>query len=119
PQAPPTAPGNSKALPRQFGAAYGLVVRRPIGVVGAVTPWNFPLTLLGNKLGPALAARNTVGATPAEDTPPPPPPLGHKPRPPRAAANRVVAKPAETTPLTTLRVAELAAEAGLPPGVLN
>jgi acyl-CoA reductase-like NAD-dependent aldehyde dehydrogenase len=82
--------GSYQELPGQFGPAYGLVVRRPIGVVGAVTPWNFPLTLLGNKLGPALAAGNTV-----------------------------VAKPAETTPLTTLRVAELAAEAGLPPGVLN
>jgi acyl-CoA reductase-like NAD-dependent aldehyde dehydrogenase len=82
--------GSYQELPSQFGPAYGLVVRRPIGVVGAVTPWNFPLTLLGNKLGPALAAGNTV-----------------------------VAKPAETTPLTTLRVAELAGEAGLPPGVLN
>jgi acyl-CoA reductase-like NAD-dependent aldehyde dehydrogenase len=82
--------GSYQELPSQFGPAYGLVVRRPIGVVGAVTPWNFPLTLLGNKLGPALAAGNTM-----------------------------VAKPAETTPLTTLRVAELAAEAGLPPGVLN
>ena len=81
--------GSYQELPSQFGPAYGLVVRRPIGVVGAVTPWNFPLTLLGNKLGPALAAGNTV-----------------------------VAKPAETT-LTTLRVAELAGEAGLPPGVLN
>jgi succinate-semialdehyde dehydrogenase/glutarate-semialdehyde dehydrogenase len=82
--------GSYQELPSQFGPAYGLVVRRPFGVVGAITPWNFPLTLLGNKLGPALAAGNTV-----------------------------VAKPAETTPLTTLRVAELAAEAGLPPGVLN
>jgi succinate-semialdehyde dehydrogenase/glutarate-semialdehyde dehydrogenase len=59
-------------------------------VVGAITPWNFPLTLLANKVGPALAAGNTV-----------------------------VAKPAETTPLTSLAVARLAAEAGLPPGVLN
>jgi acyl-CoA reductase-like NAD-dependent aldehyde dehydrogenase len=82
--------GSYQELPSQFGPAYGLVVRRPLGVVGAITPWNFPLTLLANKLGPALAAGNTV-----------------------------VAKPAETTPLTTLRVAELAAEAGLPPGVLN
>jgi succinate-semialdehyde dehydrogenase/glutarate-semialdehyde dehydrogenase len=82
--------GSYQELPSQFGPAYGLVVRRPIGVVAAITPWNFPLTLLGNKVGPALATGNTV-----------------------------VAKPAETTPLTTLRVAELAAEAGLPPGVLN
>jgi acyl-CoA reductase-like NAD-dependent aldehyde dehydrogenase len=82
--------GSYQELPSQFGPAYGLVVRRPLGVVGAITPWNFPLTLLANKVGPALAAGNTV-----------------------------VAKPAETTPLTTLRVAELAGEAGLPPGVLN
>jgi acyl-CoA reductase-like NAD-dependent aldehyde dehydrogenase len=82
--------GTYQELPGQFGPAYGLVVRRPLGVVGAITPWNFPLTLLGNKLGPALATGNTV-----------------------------VAKPAETTPLTSLAVARLAAEAGLPPGVLN
>lgn len=82
--------GTYQELPSQFGPAYGLIVRRPLGVVGAITPWNFPLTLLANKVGPALAAGNTV-----------------------------VAKPAETTPLTTLRLAELAAEAGLPAGVLN
>jgi succinate-semialdehyde dehydrogenase/glutarate-semialdehyde dehydrogenase len=82
--------GTYQDLPSQFGPAYGVIVRRPIGVVGAIIPWNFPLTLLANKLGPALAAGNTV-----------------------------VAKPAETTPLTTLRVAELSAEAGLPPGVFN
>jgi acyl-CoA reductase-like NAD-dependent aldehyde dehydrogenase len=82
--------GSYQELPSQFGPAYGIVVRRPLGVVGAITPWNFPLTLLANKVGPALAAGNTV-----------------------------VAKPAETTPLTTLLVARLATEAGLPPGVLN
>ncbi|HEU4397564.1 MAG TPA: aldehyde dehydrogenase family protein [Actinomycetota bacterium] len=82
--------GSYQELPSQFGPAYGLVTRRPIGVVGAITPWNFPLTLLANKVAPALAAGNTV-----------------------------VAKPAETTPLASLRVAELAGEAGLPPGVLN
>jgi succinate-semialdehyde dehydrogenase / glutarate-semialdehyde dehydrogenase len=82
--------GSYQELPSQFGPAYGIVVRRPLGVVGAITPWNFPLTLLANKVGPALAAGNTV-----------------------------VAKPAETTPLTTLLVARLAADAGLPPGVLN
>jgi acyl-CoA reductase-like NAD-dependent aldehyde dehydrogenase len=70
--------------------AYGLVLRRPLGVVGAIVPWNFPTTLLANKLGPALVAGNTV-----------------------------VAKPAETTPLTTLRLAELLAAGGLPAGVLN
>jgi acyl-CoA reductase-like NAD-dependent aldehyde dehydrogenase len=82
--------GSYQELPSQFGRAYGLVVRRPLGVVGAIMPWNFPLTLFANKVGPALAAGNTV-----------------------------VAKPAETTPLTTLRAAELAAEAGIPAGVLN
>lgn len=82
--------GSYQPLPSQFGRAYGLVVRRPLGVVGAIIPWNFPLTLLANKLGPALAAGNTV-----------------------------VAKPAETTPLTTLRIAELATEVGVPDGVFN
>src|SRR6266480_4653959 len=70
--------------------AYGLVVRRPLGVVGAIIPWNFPLTLLANKIAPALAVGNTV-----------------------------VAKPASTTPLSTLRLAELMLEGGLPAGVLN
>ena len=70
--------------------AYGLVLRRPLGVVVAIVPWNFPTTLLGNKLGPALVCGNTL-----------------------------VAKPAETTPLTTLRIAELMGEAGLPDGVFQ
>jgi acyl-CoA reductase-like NAD-dependent aldehyde dehydrogenase len=69
---------------------YGVIVKRPIGVVGAIVPWNFPTTLLANKLGPAVVAGNCV-----------------------------VAKPAETTPLTTLRIAELMSEAGLPDGVFN
>jgi len=68
----------------------GMVLRRPLGVVGAIVPWNFPTTLLCNKLAPALVAGNTV-----------------------------VAKPAATTPLTTLRFAELLAEGGLPEGVFN
>jgi acyl-CoA reductase-like NAD-dependent aldehyde dehydrogenase len=68
----------------------GFVLRRPLGVVGAIVPWNFPTTLLCNKLAPALVAGNTV-----------------------------VAKPAATTPLTTLRFAELLAEGGLPDGVFN
>jgi betaine-aldehyde dehydrogenase len=67
-----------------------LLVRRPVGVVGAVAPWNFPLVMAIWKLGPALAAGNTM-----------------------------VLKPAPNTPRTTLRLAELALEAGLPPGVLN
>lgn len=65
-------------------------VREPIGVVAAITPWNSPLLLLLWKLGPALAAGCTV-----------------------------VAKPSEITPVSTIRFAELAAEAGLPPGVFN
>jgi acyl-CoA reductase-like NAD-dependent aldehyde dehydrogenase len=69
---------------------YGLVLRRPLGVVAAVVAWNFPTLLLANKLAPALAAGNTV-----------------------------VAKPAETTPLTTLRLAELLHEAGIPAGAFN
>jgi acyl-CoA reductase-like NAD-dependent aldehyde dehydrogenase len=68
----------------------GRVIRRPLGVVAAIVPWNFPTTLLCNKLGPAFLCGNTV-----------------------------VAKPADTTPLTTLRLAEILTEAGLPPGVLN
>ena len=68
----------------------GFVLKRPLGVVGAIVPWNFPTTLLCNKLAPALVAGNTV-----------------------------VAKPAGTTPLTTLRFAELLAEGGLPEGVFN
>jgi len=69
---------------------HGLVVKRPLGVVVAIVPWNFPTTLLGNKLGPALVCGNTI-----------------------------VAKPAESTPLTTLRIAELMREAGLPEGVFQ
>jgi 4-(gamma-glutamylamino)butanal dehydrogenase len=70
--------------------ALGLIVREPIGVVGAVLPWNFPLLMAAWKAAPALAAGNSV-----------------------------IIKPAELTSLSTLRAAELAAEAGLPDGVLN
>lgn len=70
--------------------AVALVVREPVGVVGCVLPWNFPLLMLAWKLGPALAAGNSV-----------------------------VIKPAEETSLTALRLAELAHRAGLPRGVLN
>src|SRR6266540_6202443 len=66
------------------------LLRQPVGVVGQIVPWNFPLMFTSWKLGPALAAGNTV-----------------------------VLKPAELTPLTTLRVAELIAEIGFPPGVVN
>ena len=67
-----------------------MVVREPIGVVGMVLPWNFPLLMLAWKIGPALAAGCSV-----------------------------VVKPAEETSLSALRLAELASEAGIPAGVLN
>ncbi len=67
-----------------------MTFREPLGVVGMIVPWNFPLMLAGWKLGPALACGNTV-----------------------------VLKPAELTPLTALRFGELALEAGLPEGVVN
>jgi acyl-CoA reductase-like NAD-dependent aldehyde dehydrogenase len=87
--------GLSKSLrgahtPNLDPGVEGYVLRRPLGVVGAIVPWNFPTTLLCNKLAPALIAGNTV-----------------------------VAKPAATTPLTTLRFAELLAEGGLPEGTFN
>jgi 4-(gamma-glutamylamino)butanal dehydrogenase len=75
----PTEPGN-----------LALVTHEPLGVVGAVTPWNFPLDLAVWKVAPALAAGNSV-----------------------------VLKPAEQAPLSSIRLAELAVEAGLPDGVLN
>lgn len=84
------ARGAYQPLPATLGPAYGMVVRRPVGVVGAIVPWNYPLTLFANKVGPALAAGNTV-----------------------------VAKPAETTPLATLAAAHVLATAGVPDGVLN
>ena len=70
--------------------ALALITREPIGVVGAVTPWNFPMMINSWKLAPALVAGNSV-----------------------------VLKPAEQSPLSALRIAELAVEAGIPPGVLN
>lgn len=65
-------------------------LREPVGVVGQVVPWNFPLMFTSWKMGPALAAGNCI-----------------------------VMKPAEITPLTSLKIAELMAHAGLPPGVVN
>src|SRR2546423_13439339 len=60
--------GSYVPLPQK--GAYGLVVRQPIGVCGAIVPWNFPLTLMGTKVGPALAAGTTIIVKP-----PSPPPL--------------------------------------------
>ena len=82
--------GSYQPLPSALGESYGLVIRRPVGVVAAIVPFNYPLTLMGTKIGPALVAGNTV-----------------------------VVKPAKTTPLSALIVAELMHEAGLPAGVLN
>ncbi len=76
--------GWAQLMPTEF-AGYG-----PVGVIGQIIPWNFPLLMLAWKVAPALAAGNTV-----------------------------VLKPAEFTPLSALLFAELAHEAGLPPGVLN
>jgi gamma-glutamyl-gamma-aminobutyraldehyde dehydrogenase len=70
--------------------ALALVTREPVGVVGVVVPWNFPMTLSAWKIAPALAAGCTV-----------------------------VVKPSELAPLSMLRVAQIALESGLPPGVLN
>jgi acyl-CoA reductase-like NAD-dependent aldehyde dehydrogenase len=72
------------------GPFHTYVVKEPVGVVGAIVPWNYPTSLMCWKLGPALAAGCTV-----------------------------VLKPSELTPLTALKLAELAQEAGLPEGVLN
>ena len=75
-------------IPVTGGQAF--TVREPLGVVGLIVPWNFPLVIASWKLAPALAAGNTV-----------------------------VLKPAELTPLTALRFASIAAEAGIPDGVIN
>jgi acyl-CoA reductase-like NAD-dependent aldehyde dehydrogenase len=86
----------SGAIDKHYGdtipvaGGVDLTFREPLGVVGMIVPWNFPLMLASWKLGPALACGNTV-----------------------------VLKPAELTPLTALRFAELALEAGLPEGVVN
>ena len=73
-----------------MGTAFAYTLREPLGVIGAITPFNAPLVLSSTKIAPALAAGNTV-----------------------------VHKPSETTPLSALKIAALFAEAGLPDGVLN
>ncbi|WP_028216991.1 NAD-dependent succinate-semialdehyde dehydrogenase [Paraburkholderia oxyphila] len=77
-------------IPQQQRGKRMSAVKEPIGIVAAITPWNFPLAMIARKIAPALAAGCTV-----------------------------VAKPAEDTPLTALALALLAHEAGVPPGVLN
>src|SRR5205814_741837 len=59
--------GSHVPLPQK--GAYGMVVRQPIGVCAGIIPWNFPLTLMGTKLGPALAAGNSIIIKPASTTP--------------------------------------------------
>jgi gamma-glutamyl-gamma-aminobutyraldehyde dehydrogenase len=71
-------------------SGLALIQREPIGVVGCIVPWNYPMIMAAWKIAPALAAGNSV-----------------------------VLKPSEKSPLTALRLADLALEAGLPPGVLN
>ncbi|PPD89148.1 hypothetical protein GOBAR_DD13905 [Gossypium barbadense] len=77
-------------IPATLGDRRLFVLKQPVGVVGAITPWNFPLAMITRKVGPALACGCTV-----------------------------VVKPSELTPLTALATAELALQAGIPPGVIN
>jgi len=81
---------NGETLPQFDNTRRLLVLKQPIGVCAAITPWNFPLAMITRKVAPALAAGCTV-----------------------------IIKPAELTPLTALAAAELAMRAGIPPGVLN
>ena len=72
------------------GSYHAYTMREPVGVVGQIIPWNFPLLMAAWKLGPALTTGNSV-----------------------------ILKPAEQTPLSALRLGELLAEAGVPDGVVN
>lgn len=80
--------GGDVAATRQ--SSLGFIAAEPYGVIGAITPWNFPLSMCSWKCGPALAAGNAV-----------------------------VLKPSELTPFSTMRLAELAIEAGIPAGIFN
>ncbi|WP_097201012.1 NAD-dependent succinate-semialdehyde dehydrogenase [Variovorax sp. YR752] len=81
---------NGDVIPAPVPGRRMFALREPVGVVAAITPWNFPAAMIARKIAPALAAGCTV-----------------------------VCKPAEDTPLTSLALVALAAEAGVPPGVLN
>jgi succinate-semialdehyde dehydrogenase/glutarate-semialdehyde dehydrogenase len=81
---------NGEVIPAHVPGRRVLALREPVGVVAAITPWNFPAAMIARKIAPALAAGCTV-----------------------------VCKPAEDTPLTSLALVLLATEAGVPPGVLN
>ena len=82
--------GHGDVIPPPVRGRQMLAVKEPVGVVAAITPWNFPAAMIARKIAPALAAGCTV-----------------------------VAKPAEDTPLTSLALAALAEEAGVPAGALN
>ena len=56
-------------IPQIDEGKYGMIIKRPLGVCGAIVPWNFPVSLMGNKIGPALLAGNTMVIKPAETTP--------------------------------------------------
>jgi succinate-semialdehyde dehydrogenase / glutarate-semialdehyde dehydrogenase len=81
---------NGEVIPAPVSGRRMFALKEPVGVVAAITPWNFPAAMIARKIAPALAAGCTV-----------------------------VAKPAEDTPLTSLALVRLAEEAGVPPGVLN
>ncbi|HEY4878999.1 MAG TPA: aldehyde dehydrogenase family protein [Candidatus Acidoferrales bacterium] len=81
---------NGETFPSEIAKTFTYTIRLPLGVVGAITPWNFPVAIPIWKIAPALVYGNTV-----------------------------VLKPAELTPLCALRIAEIFQQAGLPPGVLN
>ncbi len=81
---------NGETMPSETAKTFTYTIRQPLGVIGAITPWNFPIAIPIWKIAPALVYGNTV-----------------------------VLKPAELTPLCALRIAEIFAEAGLPAGVLN
>ncbi len=77
-------------VPLPAAGTYGLVMKQPIGVCAGIVPWNFPITLMGTKVGPAIAAGNTI-----------------------------IVKPASSTPLTTLKIVALLSESGVPKGAIN
>ena len=81
---------DGKVLPNSIPGMFTIAKREPVGVVAAITPWNFPLLEVAYKLGPALAAGCTI-----------------------------VIKPSELAPMSTLRLMQLVDEAGFPPGVVN
>jgi len=85
-----TTRANGEVIPAPVPGRRMFALKEPVGVVAAITPWNFPAAMIARKIAPALAAGCTV-----------------------------VCKPAEDTPLTSLALVKLAEEAGVPPGVLN